>query len=88
MDKFGLDNNVIKKLKKIFEKYNEIERACIFGSRAKGIYKNTSDIDIALYGEKLTHTYKEEMATEIYNRIKNTHIHTLEKFINKFDNIM
>jgi len=36
----------------------------------------------------ITHTYKEEMATEIYNRIKNTHINILEKFINKFDNIM
>ena len=36
----------------------------------------------------ITHTYKEEMAEEIYNRIKNNHIHTLERFINKFDNIM
>lgn len=36
----------------------------------------------------ITHTYKEEMAEEIYTRIKNVHIHTLEEFINKFNNIM
>lgn len=36
----------------------------------------------------ITHTYKEEMAKEIYERIKNIHIHTLEKFIAKFENII
>ncbi len=33
----------------------------------------------------ITHTYKEETAKEIYTRIKNIHINTLEKFINKFN---
>lgn len=36
----------------------------------------------------ITHTYREEMAEEIYTRIKNIHIHTLEKFITKLDNMM
>lgn len=69
-DEFGLDNNIIEKLKKVFEKYDEIERACIFGSRAKGTYKNTSDIDIALYGEKLTHTIN----TKVYYDIENLYL--------------
>lgn len=36
----------------------------------------------------ITHTYKEEMAKEIYTRIKNTHIYTIEKFVEKFKNII
>lgn len=34
----------------------------------------------------IAHTYKENIAIEIHDRIVNTHINTLEKFIKKFDN--
>lgn len=34
--------------------FPQIERAAIFGSRAKGNYKPGSDIDIAIYGEEIT----------------------------------
>nr|WP_275541132.1 nucleotidyltransferase domain-containing protein [Clostridium tetani] len=33
--------------------FDEIEKAYIFGSRAKGNYKPESDIDIAIYGENI-----------------------------------
>lgn len=33
----------------------------------------------------IAHTYKENIATEIYERIVNKHIDTLEKFIKEFD---
>ncbi|WP_414646601.1 nucleotidyltransferase domain-containing protein [Clostridium tetani] len=33
--------------------FDEIEKAYIFGSRAKGNYKPGSDIDIAIYGENI-----------------------------------
>lgn len=56
MKDFGLKNEVIDNVKKVFSKYPEIDRACIFGSRARGDYKETSDIDIILYGDNLTHT--------------------------------
>lgn len=36
----------------------------------------------------IAHTYKEEMTQEIYTRIKNNHIDTLTKFIEKFEKIM
>lgn len=36
----------------------------------------------------IAHTYKEEMAKEIYTRIKNNHINALTKFIEKFEKIM
>lgn len=33
----------------------------------------------------IAHTYKENMAEEIYLRIKNDHINTLRKFVEKFN---
>jgi len=70
MDRFGLDKSIIEKLNKIFAKYEEVERVCIFGSRAKGTYKKTSDIDIVLYGDKLTHTIN----TKIYYDIDDLYL--------------
>ncbi|RXI47023.1 nucleotidyltransferase domain-containing protein [Clostridium tetani] len=37
----------------IISGFDEIEKAYIFGSRAKGNYKPESDIDIAIYGENI-----------------------------------
>ncbi len=54
MQKFGLENKVIKNIVEILKKYEEVESAKIFGSRARGDYRNASDIDIALFGDKLT----------------------------------
>lgn len=56
MKDFGLKDEVIENISKVFSKYPEIDRACVFGSRARGDYKETSDIDIVLYGNTLTHT--------------------------------
>lgn len=53
MQKFGLDEKIINSIVEILKKYEEVERAVIFGSRARGNYKKTSDIDIALFGDKL-----------------------------------
>lgn len=38
------------------ERFPEIKKAIVFGSRAKGNYKVGSDIDIAIFGEKVTFT--------------------------------
>lgn len=46
--KFGLREEIYNKIKKITQKYNY--KFIIFGSRARGDYKNNSDIDIAIYG--------------------------------------
>lgn len=51
---FGLSNEDIDKIKVVFAKFPEIERVIIYGSRAKGNYKPSSDIDLTLVGEKLT----------------------------------
>ena len=54
MQKFGLENKVINNIVEILKKYEEVESAKIFGSRARGDYRNASDIDIALFGDKST----------------------------------
>lgn len=70
MRDFGLKNEIIDNIKKVFSKYPEIDKACIFGSRARGDYKETSDIDIVLYGNDLTHT----LNTKIFYDLEDLYI--------------
>lgn len=48
---YGLSSNTIDILNKYFEENVCISQVIIFGSRAKGNYKNNSDIDFAIIGE-------------------------------------
>lgn len=50
---FGLLDRDIEYITKAMEKFNEIEKAIVFGSRAMGNYKKGSDIDIAIIGDKV-----------------------------------
>jgi type I restriction enzyme S subunit len=52
--KFGLDDKVIEQLTEVFEASPKVDKAYIFGSRAKGNYRADSDIDIAIKGYGLT----------------------------------
>src|ERR1700712_3039706 len=47
---FGLKENDINAISSILKQYGEVEKALIFGSRAKGNYNNGSDVDVALKG--------------------------------------
>ena len=42
---------VIQKIRAVFGRYPQLEKAVLYGSRAKGTYKNGSDIDLTLHGE-------------------------------------
>src|ERR1035437_387652 len=54
MDKqFGLMQEDIETIINILKDEVGVEKAIIFGSRAKGNYRNGSDVDIALKGEKV-----------------------------------
>jgi predicted nucleotidyltransferase len=52
-NKFGLLDTDIEIITQMLSKYTNVEHALIFGSRAKGNYKNGSDVDIALKGSEL-----------------------------------
>lgn len=49
--KFGLKETVIEKINTLCQKYGDIERVIIYGSRAKGNYKPGSDIDLTIVGD-------------------------------------
>jgi predicted nucleotidyltransferase len=50
---YGLAENIVFKINHIFEQYPAIEKAIIYGSRAKGNFKASSDIDIVLKGNDI-----------------------------------
>ncbi|MFZ2633020.1 MAG: nucleotidyltransferase domain-containing protein [Desulfosalsimonadaceae bacterium] len=51
--RFGLKEEVIKKINDVFAAYPQIEKAILYGSRAKGNFKKGSDIDLTLDGAGL-----------------------------------
>ncbi len=55
MNQFGLKPEVITQINQIFAEYPEISKAILYGSRAKGNYKNGSDIDLTLISDRLNH---------------------------------
>ena len=48
--KYGLKETTINKICTVFVRYPQVEKAVLYGSRAKGNYKNGSDIDLTLHG--------------------------------------
>jgi len=52
--KYGLTEATITKICQVLIKFPEVKAAVLYGSRAKGNYKNGSDIDLTLYGVALT----------------------------------
>lgn len=51
---FGLTAKTMQAIASVFSKYSKIEHVTIYGSRAKGNYKDGSDIDIVLTAPALT----------------------------------
>ena len=45
---FGLKEVHLEEIKTIFAKFNSITKVILYGSRAKGNYKTTSDIDMTI----------------------------------------
>jgi predicted nucleotidyltransferase len=52
-NKFGLLDTDLDAIVSLLSNHTEVERVYIFGSRAKGNFKNGSDVDLALKGDKL-----------------------------------
>jgi len=49
--RFGLKEEVISSVCSVFAKYSQVEKAILYGSRAKGNFKTGSDIDLTLVGK-------------------------------------
>jgi len=68
--KYGLSDQQLKEIKAVLASYEAVEEAMLFGSRAIDTYKEASDVDIAIKGEKadwsLVATLKDHLEEETY----------------------
>jgi predicted nucleotidyltransferase len=53
-NRFGLKESVLDRIRSVFSTCLEIERVILYGSRAKGNYRNSSDIDLTIVGDQVT----------------------------------
>ena len=51
--RYGLKPEETGKIRTVFSRYTQIEKAVLYGSRAKGNYRHDSDIDLVLTGKEL-----------------------------------
>ena len=51
---FGLSPRVLGLIRGVLDRHPEIDRAIVYGSRAKGDYRTGSDIDLTLDAPQLT----------------------------------
>ncbi len=52
--KYGLPERTVNQICAVLAQYPQVERAVLYGSRAKGNFKPGSDIDLTLHGPELT----------------------------------
>lgn len=62
---FGLKIATIQAIQDVFKKYPDVEKAILYGSRAKGNYRPGSDIDLTLVGKQLTLTTLQKIENEL-----------------------
>ena len=63
--RFGLEESTINKIIAVFAKYTQIEKILLYGSRAKGNYRNGSDIDLTLIGDQLNYSQLSSIESDI-----------------------
>jgi predicted nucleotidyltransferase len=49
----GLTSETVDRIRSVLARFSGVEKAVLYGSRAKGNYKRGSDIDLALFGSGL-----------------------------------
>ena len=63
--KFGLSDFVLNAFQLVFENYPELSEVIIYGSRAKGNYREGSDIDLTLKGEFLNNSILNKITSDL-----------------------
>ena len=68
--KYGLSEQTLQKIRDVFNQYSQVEEVVLYGSRARGDYKNGSDIDLTLRGgDALTHTILSKIANDLDDQL-------------------
>lgn len=65
MPDFGLPDNTLATIRHILADCPAVEKAILYGSRAKGNYRPGSDIDLTLIGEQLDLRILGELAARL-----------------------
>jgi predicted nucleotidyltransferase len=63
--KYGLTDKTIGQIQAVFSRYPEVDRATLYGSRAKGNFKPGSDIDLTLHGSALSLTTLHKIESDL-----------------------
>jgi uncharacterized protein len=63
--RFGLKESTIEKIISVFVKYAKIKKVLLYGSRAKGNYRNGSDIDLTLIGDEFSYSQLGNLESDI-----------------------
>jgi predicted nucleotidyltransferase len=62
---YGLSENTIEQLTRVFAKHKEITEVILYGSRAKGSFTEGSDIDLTIKGKMLDFELLQKLNREI-----------------------
>jgi len=62
---YGLKENTIAAIQSVFKNYPLVKKVILYGSRAKGNFRNGSDIDLVMVGESLTLSDQFKIETEL-----------------------
>ncbi len=62
---FGLPQSTIEAIRTVLARHPQVEKAILYGSRAKGTYKHGSDIDLTLCGDGLTLAVQQQIMAEL-----------------------
>ena len=68
---YGLSEINGKRIMDVFSRFSEVQEAVLFGSRAKGNYRQGSDIDIAVKGTVSKDVLPYFVDIVVYDHIKN-----------------
>ena len=52
----GLSDNAVRRIAAVLARHPDVNKAVLYGSRAKGSYRTGSDIDLTLFGDRLNNT--------------------------------
>lgn len=63
--RFGLKEEVILAIQHVFARYYEVEKVILYGSRAKGNYKPSSDIDMTILGSNMDSSLLNKISWEL-----------------------
>ena len=63
--KYGLNQTTIDKISSVFSVHPGVEQVILYGSRAKGNFRNGSDIDLTIKGKSITHSELLKIETEL-----------------------